>query len=212
MFGFDVTIRVTDGRTEGGEGRCSIGGGFELEGSIRNTDRLPSGFRGPAVWQSRPRAGARRLHWRRRRSWAMTLNPRQFFRNPRVDASPPQEGIPSGRLCSDTLRNDVTALRRLSDSGYIVSDRRTASRQIEKGVISSTNGFLPSSKCRTTPRPRPRAMGRTSCVISTNGAPINWKTRSYVRAVEVDGILDASGQRQQVAVPGGSAGAWLCGR
>ena len=46
-FGFDVTpIRVTNRRAEGsGRTVFTLGGGFEFEGAIRTTNRLPSGFK-----------------------------------------------------------------------------------------------------------------------------------------------------------------------
>jgi hypothetical protein len=47
VFGFGVNpIRVTDRRTEGsGNALFTLGGGFEFEGAVRQTNRLPSGFR-----------------------------------------------------------------------------------------------------------------------------------------------------------------------
>jgi hypothetical protein len=47
FFGFGVNpIRVTDRRTEGsGNALFTLGGGFEFEGAVRQTNRLPSGFR-----------------------------------------------------------------------------------------------------------------------------------------------------------------------
>ena len=47
FFGFDVNpIRVTDRRTEGsGNTLFTFGGGFAFEGALRETNRLPSGFR-----------------------------------------------------------------------------------------------------------------------------------------------------------------------
>jgi hypothetical protein len=47
FFGFGVNpIRVTDRRAEGsGNTLLTLGGGFEFEGAVRQTNRLPSGFR-----------------------------------------------------------------------------------------------------------------------------------------------------------------------